>query len=946
MAHERNSLGILLLLAVAAILGPTLSRGGAQAPGEPVKPLLDLYGDPLPYGAISRMGTVRFRTSSSKNFKLSGDAKTLVLQPHRRDPQLEICDAESGQRLYVVKSGIPEPVWAFLIRCFEPIKNIPLFSDWVKTSTWFREKKTRWTVMELLFQYWPKVQFLSFSPDNRLMAVSKDGRIRLLEARTGQEVRILEGAEVLPCHGIFTDDGKRFGILAADGEVRLWDVAAGQLVRSVRLSAPVGSVRPVFSPNLHWGVCTTDDHTIEVWDLTKGLLHKKLPPIKLILDGFVFTRNGQTLLVTDRARKTLHCFEMGSDCAKEIDLGAPIYPLSIVCSPDGARFAAPGVGREGWHSRIWDLKTGKQIAHFRADPASRFYVWIPERQDGHELAFSQDGKQFALVKDQSIQLFDVATQKMSQALKLNGRTGGAIAFALNDTMIVGQDGDVVRFWNTVSGRERPTPLGLYQATNGLQFGPDGRTLVSSEGDGPIASWDAATGSLRHRFEDRKTETLLGISRDGNRVLSRHSNPRGACLIRGVDFRTTSKLFEFKATPNFAMMGDSGFLAAMSPEGRTFAFSVWPTSSIDIRDGAAGNVRFEVAGKESWGGLNACCFSPDGKVIACHYGSQNGDRPSKSTIALYEATTGRLITSKSVPVNDIIGLAYSPDGKWLIGQREWEADVWEVATLTPILTKRLDAPPYDRFVAIAIAWDGRILALKRDMLGRNDFTLVELGTSTTVCTLPRETMGVSSAAFSPGGKRLAAGSFTPDILVWELDALGGQNRTKPPQLSQQEVENCWQELGAQDGAVAFRAQRRLWQCPQIASALVKSRIRPDVPMPLEPLIAALDDPSFQVRDRATKELEKLGGLAGTSIRAALAKSPTLEVRRRLEAILEHIPINEHDLRQARAVQLLEHIGNAEANAVLRLLADGWAHAPLTIDANASLERLARRETAVP
>jgi thioredoxin-like negative regulator of GroEL len=112
---------------------------------------------------------------------------------------------------------------------------------------------------------------------------------------------------------------------------------------------------------------------------------------------------------------------------------------------------------------------------------------------------------------------------------------------------------------------------------------------------------------------------------------------------------------------------------------------------------------------------------------------------------------------------------------------------------------------------------------------------------------------------------------------------------------------------------------------------------------------LDDDRFEVRERATKELTQLGELAVPTLRQTLQITRSAEVRWRIERLLQQFdkpgPTGEA-LRSLRAVAVLEHIGTAEAQEVLRTLANSAAEARLTQEAKASLERLTKRAAQRP
>jgi hypothetical protein len=110
------------------------------------------------------------------------------------------------------------------------------------------------------------------------------------------------------------------------------------------------------------------------------------------------------------------------------------------------------------------------------------------------------------------------------------------------------------------------------------------------------------------------------------------------------------------------------------------------------------------------------------------------------------------------------------------------------------------------------------------------------------------------------------------------------------------------------------------------------------------IADLDSGDFKVRDRAARELEQLDELAEPAMQAALERGPSLEVRRRIEALMAkwaNTASAPERLRGIRAVLVLEMIGSAEARRILETLASGATGATLTREAAASSRRLADR-----
>ncbi len=167
------------------------------------------------------------------------------------------------------------------------------------------------------------------------------------------------------------------------------------------------------------------------------------------------------------------------------------------------------------------------------------------------------------------------------------------------------------------------------------------------------------------------------------------------------------------------------------------------------------------------------------------------------------------------------------------------------------------------------------------------------------------------------------------------------------LKAEEVEKLWAELAESNGAVrASQAGRALAAAKQTVPFL-KGQLRsvPTAdPKTTARWITDLDSAEFEVRERATKELEKLGESATTALQRALDDKPPLEVRQRVEALLnelQQVPVSPEQRQRLRAVRILEQIGTSEARELLETLAGGAAGARLTRSARSALDRLASR-----
>jgi hypothetical protein len=124
-------------------------------------------------------------------------------------------------------------------------------------------------------------------------------------------------------------------------------------------------------------------------------------------------------------------------------------------------------------------------------------------------------------------------------------------------------------------------------------------------------------------------------------------------------------------------------------------------------------------------------------------------------------------------------------------------------------------------------------------------------------------------------------------------------------------------------------------------VLREHLRPVPPIDprrLAPLVADLGSDEFETRQRAARELERMGEAAEPYLRRKLAEKPTPEVGRAIDLLLGRV---EARAQRTRALEVLEYVGTAEAKGLLDDLAKGAPEAWLTREAKAARQRLGRR-----
>jgi hypothetical protein len=257
------------------------------------------------------------------------------------------------------------------------------------------------------------------------------------------------------------------------------------------------------------------------------------------------------------------------------------------------------------------------------------------------------------------------------------------------------------------------------------------------------------------------------------------------------------------------------------------------------------------------------------------------------------------------------------------------------------TERLRLLAYGKSIgAMAFSPDGRTLALG---CGDGIIRLWELATGKVRQSLPGDQGPIRTLEFSDDGNRLVSTGENGTALVWDVGRRWQVEETR--RISRHEFEECWRALMDFDAARAFKAQQTLASAPRSALEYLCRRLRPVVASERElvqRLIADLDSESYPIRERAMRQLEQLGDGTEVYLRRALRQRPSLELRRRVERLLETLaPTSPRHLRDGRLLEVLEWLDTGESRRLLEELAGGATDAWLTRAAKAALGRRTTR-----
>jgi WD40 repeat protein len=279
-------------------------------------------------------------------------------------------------------------------------------------------------------------------------------------------------------------------------------------------------------------------------------------------------------------------------------------------------------------------------------------------------------------------------------------------------------------------------------------------------------------------------------------------------------------------------------------------------------------------------------------------------------------------------------------------------LWDVSTdkLFREVVTRVQHRPFRGFLegctfsALTLSPDHRLIAFSEK--DRKTIDIWEVASGTKRGELPGHAGAVADLAFSPDGRLLASSSEDTTILIWDVNRPFRPGKF-PKSLTEQEMFVHWQTLLYADAEQADTAIWSLVHAPGDSLQFLRKQIRP-VALPdrerVQSSLRALDSTDFKTRSEAEAELERHGERVLKELEATLKQKNSMDKQRCLERLLDKarraaLPFDTRErIGQWRALEVLERIGTPEAKHLVRELADGAPGAVLTEVAKSVLARM--------
>jgi WD40 repeat protein len=606
----------------------TLAVGETATANPPAVHEADTAADPLPAGAVARLGSCRLQQGAS--------VYSVAFSPDGR--QVLSAGTNGVIRFWNVRTGREEGTIAgnarnlstrFLANGQEVVSG----GDDIR----FWERLTGRETRRISADEEP-VRSIDFSPDEAVIA-GLGNDVRIWEVNSGKLLRRF-GAGAYTAR--LSPTGKTLATASLTGPIQVWEVATGKQLLS--MEGDGDRIRDLrYSPNGQYLASGGETH-VWLWDAATGKkVQQFLGHEKLVL-ALAFAPNGKTL-ATGSEDETIRLWDVASGKELQTIKGHVNAVLALAFSPDGKILASGGFDHA---VHLWDVATGAAV--------------LP--QQGHQapvssVVFSPDGTRlYSASEDRTVRSWDVGTGK--EVGEFTGHQGAVHHLAVPAdgsklASLTGSGSDrFTTIWNTETRHLLSQPRLANACILSLAFSPDSKQLDVAVGQPHLDRLERCRLFLLDATTGKENRTCAGPASDVRKVIF---SPDGKRLVSVGILDSTIRVWDIAKETEVCRMrarAEAANSVAISPDGTTVALGS-DDGTIDLWDATSGKEKGKLAGHRH----SACTqlvFSPEGKHLA--------SAGSDSTIRLWDVAAGKECVRWVGHQGSVEAVAFSPDGKRL------------------------------------------------------------------------------------------------------------------------------------------------------------------------------------------------------------------------------------------------------------------------------------------
>jgi WD40 repeat protein len=845
--------------------------------------------EPLPPGAIRRLGTARWRQGGLVTaVAISPDGRTAI--SGSTNTNLTLWDLVSGKQIKVLTGHSAE------------LCSVRLSPDGKRAvSSGHDGKLIYWDLVAgaalRTFEADDSLHGLSLSPDGSQAVVGSGNEIILWDVNTGLVIRKLEGHTDLVGTMAYLPDGKRIVSGSYDKTVRIWDVETGRQL--LLLGSHQGQVWTVSSsPNGKLVASGGEDMRLVLWDAASGEKVRTIGPVAGNLFYSSFSPDSKFLLA-DAASPGAGLWEVatGKKICEFPGHRAPV--TSAAFTPDATKVLT---GSRDRTLALWDVAT-----HARLTPSEGHSCEISS------VAFSPIGDTILTQSDDAALIaWDPHTGKALRRTNLPiGYSGGA-SLSPDGRMAISGGRGFIDVWDVSTMERKPGYSDPGFVVNAVAISPDGRTVLTASGN-QIGWREFDGGTVLQTLEGHEQLVhSVAFSPDGKRAVS--TSEDGTLGVWNLE---TGKRLQTLAIPDGPAES-----VAVSPNGR-YALAGGKSGVVTLWDLETGRLVRQFEGHRDV--AISVAFSPDGQTAV----SGSWDK----SVILWDVRSGKAIRTCLGHLGSVTCVAFSAGGLWFASG----------STDTTVILWKADGDPSPKDASWSKHWNTLGVEQRRASLGEllEDLASIDvlrcssarsridsLGDSAVDFLLEALTARMRSAAEPAELEKLLVGldHDDPDERKRARDQLRSKGAAIAPWIEQQlrlglslstEVRSSLgilrEEMGRDPAAMGDLARLRIvlmlldrLPAPSARRALKKVSELPNLGMPAELArrrLLAYENPTaaaegrlrfaeeakaredFETAEASASEAEALARSAGAKAlvaRAASLRAEASELRSKLEA----------------------------------------------------------------